>query len=101
MWNWFASFWNQVERERLRTISRELHEILYHDGYQHQISFYGTLKETYDGRHTQARIELLSKNPFTVTDILAYREAFRHFKPDREYTLIAVTESGLREVVVV
>ena len=100
MWNWFAAFWNQVERTRLRDISRELHEILYHVGYQHQISFYGTLKETYDGRHTQARIELLSKTPFTVADILRYREKFRHFRPDREYTLIAVECDSFKEVVV-
>jgi hypothetical protein len=96
---WFARFWNYVEREASRTNSRRIHAILYHAGYQYQLSLYGTLKEPYDGKHTAARIELLSTQPFTVTDILRYRETFRHFVVTQEYTLIAVTREGLKEVV--
>ncbi len=87
-----------MERNRDRAVSRDLHAVLHHAGYVYQLSFYGTLKEPYDGRHNQARIEILSTDPFTLTDIIYFRDCLRHFKPDREYTLLAVSDQGLKEV---
>jgi hypothetical protein len=97
--NWFASFWNTVERERQREISKAVHRILYESGYSYQISFYGTLKEPYDGRHYQVRIEILSTTPFDAEEILLYRKRFRGYRPNREYTLIIKTDEGLKEAI--
>lgn len=95
----FARFWHNVERQRERELYSDVHAALYRLGFTHQISFYGTTTEPYDGQHYQARIEIVTRQDFTPKLVRALHKAFDHFKPDREYTLFVLEGRGLRQIV--
>lgn len=88
-----------VERQRSRELYADLHKDLYDHGFTHQISFYGTLKEPYDDRHVQARMEIITDRDFTPKLIRMLREAFKHFRPTKEYTLLIMQGNKIMEVV--
>jgi hypothetical protein len=98
VYRWFASFWRYVERQRERELYADIHARLYAQGYTHQISFYGTLAEPYDGKHNQARIEVVANDELDPVTVSALYEALDHFIPNQEYTLFAMTKDGLRGI---
>jgi hypothetical protein len=99
MYNVFAWWFNQIERQRQRELYSDLHRDLYAHGFTHQISFYGTLKSPYDDKHVQARIELLTDRQFTPRLVRQLRETFRHFRPAKEYTMLVLLKDTIVEAV--
>jgi hypothetical protein len=98
MYNWFAVFWRNVERQRERELYADVHAWLYDLGYTHQYSFYGTLMRSYDGVHDQARIEVLIQRELDQSKIKMLYRRFSHYQAAKEYTLFIIMANGLKEV---
>ena len=99
VWNIFAWWFNHVERTREREIYAKLHKDLYDQGYTEQISFYGTLSKPYDGKHVQARIEVMSKRVITKFEMHVLTDMMNNYLPDREYTLFLFKDLKLIQAV--
>jgi len=98
VWNIFAWWFNSVERQRERALYAELHRELYEKGYVNQISFYGTMLKPYDGKHVQARIEVMMNRLITKFEMHVLRDMMNHFTPSKEYTLFLFQDMKLCEV---
>lgn len=98
VFNLFAWFWHDVERERERLVWQNVHADLYAKGWTYQLSFYGTTTTPYDGRHYQARIEVMSRLEPQPSLIVELYEKLSGYMPDREYTLFLSTAEGLKQV---
>jgi len=101
MYNWFAAFWRFVERQRERQLYADAHARLYAMGGRYQASFYGTLKTPYDGKHDQARIEVVTHVEPDADFVTRLYDLMSRFTPEKEYTLFVVTGKGLKEIICV
>ncbi len=101
MRNVFAQWFHMVERWRERELYADLHANLYRQGYTYQVSFYGTMQEPYDGKHYQARIEVLTAFEPSEPFIVGMFNMLSGFKPEKEYTLFVYTPKGLVEALLV
>ena len=97
VWNVAAWFFNMVERQRERGLYAALHKTLYESGYCFQLSFYGTLKTPYDGKHVQARIEIVSQSLLTYSEVSCLYDLCKIKPIDREYTLYVLKKGRLLE----